>query len=403
MATEYKTTGYPEDIRPFPHPLDMEQGRTPYTSLAEIIHSRPAPFWQEVHQRATLSVNKLQNSFENPDSFETQLAKDVALAIRALDYGMVDLSVTRRLAYLYGYVFEYFNDKQAGANTKLDFDTYLETYFPADRTGSLRDSWIKENGRYQRFKGYVQALGEIQAAGRPDILLSNNRSNSGIYSEFDYWVESQIGNASTKLQVASTKELAQKIPMEFTTYAAMPMKERIYWIHYTRQKLTQTYGRLQPVLPTIREKQFHRLKAFLVPTDTGYQLAVPLEEVSQQLGLTHTNIHALLARVRNTEHISIDIPREKVIHKETILYAHHIIEALAALESAFQTKWGDGQIKIEDIAMYITQKYPELGKTTRQTVKYIIHAYLEPGTIQHPELPIRKLEKKRPERTRCRS
>lgn len=387
LNKEHFLDGQPVPKFPLASDLDKPEFIQRYPSLSSLLAARPEPFWQKAAALADTPISKQHSPDENG------LLARAGLAIRALDRGMIALLPSKKFVYLYGYL-----RVDPSLVSSIVYDDKMGELFPllGSSQYSLMEAQAAENGRFKRFQGYIQALSEIQAAGRPDILLSNNRSNSGTYSEFDFWVESQIRSASTKPLVASTKDLAQKMPPEFNTLIGTSMKERIYWIHYTRQKLTQTYNRLQPVLPTMRERQFARIKTFLIPTETGYQLTLPIEEVSQQLGLSHTNTKALLNHVREVEGITIDVVRPKIIHERTIVDAQHIIEAIEALEKTRQVKWRYGQIPYEDLAAYITEKYPDLGKMTREAVNYIINAYLDSQAIKLPQLPARRFESTNP-------
>lgn len=408
MVTEYEAAKREVAVQPFPYPIDLETGRTPYTTLAEIIAVRPEPFWQEALSRATKPVKELVDLPENPDQFEANFVKNVGLAIRALDHGMIDLPIAKRLSYLYGYVFECINDTQNDRQGHVkDFDTSLETYFPTQsgaQQESLRNRWLQENGRYQRFKEYMVALEEIQAAGRPDILLGSIRSangtfdsTGGMYTEFDFWVEQKIKETSSAGHPVIYADIAEEIPQEFVSYSTQPLGRQITAIEHSAKRLGNIYNRFtESSLNVAREKRFAIIQSLLEETPEGINLKPTLRELGEMLGISCGAAGIVLKAFKERYEINVIVKRQYQPAPETFTAVNYILEAYDALNKPGK-KWEYGQLTYRDLADYITEHHPDFDVVNSDRVLNIIDDYLDVSvTEQYPGMPTRRLVPRNP-------
>lgn len=376
----------------FPMLMDFDKPEfsQQYPSLKAYLATRPEAFWQLAVHQAETPVSK-RDGDQDPVH---PLIEKVALAIRALDQGMIDLPMSKRLIYIYQYVC---------ADISLTAEN-LQQLFPFyDSTQrTIIQARAAENGRLTRFFGYMEALQEIEIE-KPDILLGSSMTSSRrqftMYTELDFWVEQQVEQLPLFNEKAAAARIAENIPSEFLTSlqgtAAGAVKESLRY-------LSKDLERVDISFDAVSEKRFQIIDEVLTMREGQYFLSCTFDALAKRMGLTHRIAESTVKKYIASRGINLVINQGRPIAPtpETLVMVQHILEAHDALDGPGK-KWKYRQLTTADIAGYIMTHYPDLGRVTPTMVKSLVENYLDESVTDHiPGMPTRRLASRDPESVR---
>lgn len=373
-------------------------------SLHQIFSSSSDPLHQSI---ALLSETIVQNSKE------ARLLKKIdsriltfALAVRTLDYGMHDLPIDQRFAFLFELV------------KKTESLKYTSWFGVTENLVIDTESRIARNReRFNRFIGYFEEIENLYQT-RPNILLATrgNRfvdQTAGTFTEYDYYLEHAIRDNLKHLPRKTARELAASIPA-FLRSSDDPFLEYLNSLH----KMRKRFGILADLDITTEGKKFlvESIKTYVIETPTGYTITKPITEIAEDLGIHYGTAQdkvASIGKALEAEGKQFSIPKWEVgLDSETVQLAHLISRAICELDRPGYL-WKYGQYEYADVQNYINGLLEKMtpqdqsqygGFVSPERLRNVIRRYMTddlylqkyqiPQITQHTEAAIQKVLQK---------
>jgi len=321
--------------------LERERKSRRKLSLFDIFSSSHA----KIHKTlATQSAELVQNEkqAEKRQTIDPRITT-MALAIRTLDRGMKDLPIDLRFAFLFQLI---------RTDETMKFVSWFGTTEDLVMDCNTRITHNKE--RFERFVGYFEEMKQLYQT-RPNILLATRGNKyvdktSGMFTEYDYYIEHAIRENLTRLPRKTVKEIALSVPQELQSNLD-PFLAYLDSMH----KLRHRFGILTDIDITTegRRVMIDSIRKHVVETEEGFTLTKPLKEIANELGIHKGTASYALSDIRRElrkEGKQFYIPQwEKgVLDETTVQLCHLVAQTITELDKPGHM-WKYGQYEYTDL------------------------------------------------------
>lgn len=286
--------------------------------------------------------------------------RDAVLTIRALDRGMIGLTLREKFAFLI--LYSKFDNKDAPFN-----------FYPVPPDDDFINDCVRvvneKTERYERFVDYMGSLKQI-ARSHPNVLLKDKSGApyyGGTFSEYDFWVQKQLKITAETIHRTRRRDISQETPEELRQ--GKSAEDLRFMFTASKQRINRLFPEIAiKDATTVRyETRLHAVGAYFTQaTDGSMVLSTSETKIAQELGINQADISKYVRRLAadyRKQGKAVNLPPEghpARPNPETIRLIELIVESINQLDFVGH-RWRYNQIKYSEVTEYLnTQIFPNL-------------------------------------------